>query len=249
MNALRRYRRLSGAVFLVLCGAPVCAAAQDFVCWPIVSGDTASGLALRLTGAAATAYGEMFQIYDPTRRMFVPRSHYSRLSTSWQACVVRDLVKSNLLAPAPAAAPPAASLDDVGDAVKFGAAVSLMLLMISAVAGYAAGRPMPPALRRAGEDFVRTFAAPLVDPTSPVPPIAARLRFIRRTKRLEVCLAPHGGRRYPNLSDHKKNVEYDVSRVIRTIGAHRVACDRLHAEGPWVIVSIRLTEPKQAGAK
>jgi hypothetical protein len=162
-------------------------------------------------------------------------------------------VKSHVRAPAPApaAAPaqPAAIQYDVLFAVKFGAAVSLMLLMISAVAGYAAGRPMPPALQRAGQDFLTAFATPLVDPTSAVPPIAGHLRFIRRTNQLQVCIAPHGGRRYPNLSDHQKNVAYDVQRVIRIMGTHRIVCDRLHAEGQWVIVSIRLTEPEQAGAK
>jgi hypothetical protein len=251
-------RRLSAVVFVVLCGAPLCAEAQQFACWPIVRGDTAYSLARRLTGAAATAYSDAFQIKDPARRMFVPKSRYSQLSTDWQACVARDRVAGNLLAPArapaPAVAPPAPPLRyaspryDVGFALRFGAAVSLMLLMISAAASYAAPRPIPPAMQRAGADFVTAFATPLVDPTSAVPPIAARLRFRPRAERLEIGLAPHGGRRYPNLSDHKKNVEYDVNRVIRILGAHRIVCDRLHAEGPWVIVSIRLTEPKQAGA-
>jgi hypothetical protein len=157
-------------------------------------------------------------------------------------------------APALAAAPLAPPLRyaapryDVGFALRFGAGVSLMLLMISAVASYAAPRPIPPALQRVGADFVTAFATPLVDPTSAVPPIAARLRFRHRKQRLEIGLAPQGGRRYPNLSDHKKNVEYDVNRVIRTLGAHRIVCDRLHADGPWVVVSIRLAEPKGSGA-
>lgn len=252
-------RRLSAVVFLLLCGAPLCAEAQQFACWPIVRGDTASGLARRLTGTAATAYTDTFQIKDPARRTFVPKSRYSRLSTDWQACVAQKPVKSHPLVPGPApalaAALPAPPLRysapryDVGFALRFGAGVSLMLLMISAVASYAAPRPIPPAMQRVGADFVTAFATPLVDPTSAVPPIAARLRFRHRKQRLEIGLAPQGGRRYPNLSDHKKNVEYDVNRVIRTLGAHRIVCDRLHADGPWVIVSIRLVEPKGSGVK
>lgn len=251
MTATLRRRRLSAIVFLLFCTAPLGAEAQQFLCWPIVRGDTASGLALRLTGTAVTVYSEAFQISDPERQTFVPKSQYSRLSTDWQACVAPELVRSNLLAAPPVAppAPPPAPVYDVSFAVKFGAGVSLMLLMISAVASYAAGRPVPPALQRAGEEFLTTFATPLVDPTSAVPPIAGRLRFVRRTKQLEVCIAPNGGRRYPNLSDHKKNVVYDVHRVIRTMGVHRIVCDRLHAEDRWVVVSIRLAEPKQAGAK
>lgn len=266
MIATLQHRRLTPFVFLILCGAPLCAEAQQFACWPITRGDTASGLARRLTGAAATAYSDAFQIKDPAKRTFVPKSRYSRLSTDWQACVAQKLVKRSLFLPtsvsAPAAAPPvsaaapasvaalpAAPSYDVGFAVRFGAGVSLMLLMISMVSSYAAGRPMPPALRRAGEDFVTAFATPLVDPTSAVPPVAARLRFVPRAQRLEIGIAPQGGRRYPNLADHKKNVEYDVHRVISILGAHRIVCDRLHADGRWVIVSIRLAEPKQAGAK
>jgi hypothetical protein len=269
MTATLRSRRLSTVVFLVLCGAAFRAEAQQFACWPIVRGDTASGLARRLTGTAATTYSDAFQIRDPARQKFVPKSQYSRLSTNWRACVARELVKSGVRAPAiarvasaaPPAAPsatsqaaasavrPAATQYDISFAVTFGAAVSLMLLMISALSSYAAGRPMPPALQRAGEDFLRAFATPLVDPTSAVPPIAGHLRFIRRKQRLEICIAPHGGRRYPNLADHKTNVVYDVHRVIGIIGADRIVWDRLHAEGAWVVVSIRLAGPKEAGAK
>ena len=284
MTAILRNRRTSAIVFLILCGAPLCAEAQQFVCWPIVRGDTASGLAMRLTGTAAAAFSNVFEIRDPARQKFVPKSQYSRLSTDWQACVARELVKSNVPAPAPAnaayAAPatapsslataafanvataasaamaiaaavdlPAIDERDVVFAVTFGAGVSLMFVMITLVSSYATERPIPPALQRVGEDFLTAFATPLVDPTSAVPPVAGRLRFIGRKQRLEICIAPNGGRRYPNLLDHRKNVVYDVQRVIRNIGAHRIVCDRLHSEGQWVIVSIRLAEPKQAGAK
>jgi hypothetical protein len=256
MNAMLRSRRLSAVVFLTLCGAPLCAEAQQFVCWPIVRGDTASGLARRLAGTAAATYTESFQINDPQRHVFVPKSQYSRLSTDWQACVARELVKdrpagrlATPLAPAPPPLP--APPYDFDFAVRFGAGVSLMLLMISLVRGYGSGSsiPPPPALQRVGEEFLTAFGTPLVDPTSAVPPIAGRLRFIRRTKQLEICIAPNGGRRYPNLSDHKTNVVYDVQRVIRNMGAQRIRCDRLHAEGRWVVVSIRVAEPRQAGAK
>lgn len=267
MTATLRSRRVSTVVFLALCGAPLGAGAQPFVCSPIVRGDTAYRLAVRLTGTGATTYSDRFQIRDPARQQFVPKSQYARLSTDWQACVAREPVRSRVLAPVvaasvdpPAAAPfvppvvpsavaPAAMRFDIRWALTFGAVVSLMLLMISAVSSYAAARPMPPAFQRAGEDFLKAFATPLVDPTSAAPPIAGHLRFIRRKKRLEICIAPTGGRRYPNLSDHRKNVVYDVHRVIGIIGAHRVVCDRLHAEGRWVVVSIRLAGPNKAGAK
>ena len=260
MTATLCNRRWLMVVLLVVCGAPLHAEAQQFVCSPIVRGDTASRLARRLTGTAAATYSERFQIRDPARRKFVPKSQYSRLSTNWQACVAREPGKANVRAPAQLAvassapigaaqaAAPVATPFDVRWAATFGAVVSLLLLMISTASNYAARRPMPPALHRAGEDFLRAFAAPLVDPTSAVPPITGHLRFIRRKKRLEICIAPNGGRRYPNLTDHQKNVTYDVHRVVGIMGAHRIVCDRLHAEGEWVVVSIRLAGPKGAAS-
>jgi hypothetical protein len=104
-------------------------------------------------------------------------------------------------------------------------------------------------MRRAGEQFVIAFARPLIDPSSSVPPIQARLRFIRRTQQLEISIAPGAGRRYPNLVDHKRNVEYDVNRVMRVLGNHFVKSDRLRAAGKWVVVPIRLADVKQTGAK
>ena len=44
--------RLPAVVLLLLCALPSRVAAQQFVCWPIAAGDTASSLARRLTGNA-----------------------------------------------------------------------------------------------------------------------------------------------------------------------------------------------------
>ena len=45
-------------------------------------------------------------------------------------------------------------------------------------------------------------------------PVRSALRCNVRRSRFDVLLAPGQGRRYPNLMDHKKNVEYDVARVM-----------------------------------
>ena len=124
-----------------------------------------------------------------------------------------------------------------------------MLLICAAVAGLLAPRPIPPVMQRAGEEFVIAFARPLIDSSSGVSPIQARLRFIRRAQQLEISIAPGAGRRYPNLVDHKRNVEYDVNRVMRVLGTHFVMSDRLRAAGKWVVVPIRLADLKQTGAK
>jgi len=259
MNVTFRSRRVPTVVLLLLCAAPPGAQAQDFVCWPIVRGDTVSSLALRLMGNPDRAYSDAFQIRDPSRRMFVPKSHYQRLSADWQVCVARAAVKSQLLAPAPAAvksqllapAPVVASAerspDDVQAAVKIAVAVWLMLLTGLAAAVLVAARPIPPVMQRAGQKFINEFARPLIDPSSRVPPIAVRLRFVRRAQHLEISIAPGEGRRYPNLVDHKRNVEYDVNRVMRLLGSRFVVSDHVRAAGKWVVVRIRLADLRQAG--
>lgn len=260
MNATQRNRRFPAVVLLLLCAAPSSAEAQQFVCWPIVRGDTASGLARQLTGNAGSAYSDAFQIRDPSRRMFVPKSHYRRLSTDWEACVARgpvtDLpltdepapIKSSPLSDTPVVSLAAASQVDVTFAAKAAAALLLMLLTFAVVADHMAARRIPPAMQRAGEEFISAFARPLIDPSSRVPPIAVRLRFVRHAQQLEISIAPGEGRRYPNLVDHKRNVEYDVHRVIGLLGTRVVVSDRLRATGKWVVVPIRLASSKQAGA-
>lgn len=264
MDRTRRSARLSAVVLLVLCALPSRADAQQFVCWPIAAGDTASSLARRLTGSAAAAYGFAFQIRDPARRMFVPKSHYQHLQSDWQACVARGPVPNNLIAYAPvvelaasptvaeeaaiarapeavASAPlatgrPDRALPDVPVAAMIaGTVLSIVLLFM--VAGSLAPRPIPPSVRRAGENFVAVFARPLIDASSGLPPIQTRWRFIRRKQQLEISIAPGPGHRYPNLADHKKNVEYDLDRVIRVLGNCALSKPP-RAAGKWVVVTI-----------
>lgn len=270
MNGKPRSRRLGVVVLLLLCAAPRDLEAQQFACSPIVPGDTASLLALRLTGDAAAAHTHAFQIRDPARRMFVPKSHYRRLSTDWQACVAIGPLKSTPVAyapvvmsagpaissaprtiglPRPTAAPSDGTLRRVAWVAMVASAALLMLLLIGTVADALAPRPIPPVMRRAGEQFVRAFAHPLVDSSSSSPPIQVRLRFVRNVQQLEISIAPGDGRRYPNLDDHRTNVEYDVHRVMRVLGNHFVVSEPLRAAGKWVVVPIRLADVKQTGAK
>jgi hypothetical protein len=256
--------RLPVVVLLLFCAAPSRLDAQQFVCSPIARGDTAPSLARRLTGKASAAYTHAFQIRDPARRMFVPKSHYQRLKTGWQACVASAPLSGTPLAHAPVVAlaavptpdapmvaesPPAPAPTPVAlaqaAATPFGFPVApsfwvavLVMLLFSAAAGLLTQRPIPPAIRRAGDDFVAAFAWPLVDLSPGVPPIRTRLKFVRRTEQLEISIAPGPGRRYPNLADHKKNVEYDVGRVMRILGNGYVLTNPPRAAGKWVVVTI-----------
>jgi len=257
-----RSLRLPAVVLLLLCTLPSRVDAQHFVCRPIAHGDTATSLARRLTGGAAAAYGDAFQIRDPTRRMFVPKSQYQRLQSDWQACVASGPIQSTpvayapdvelaALAPVPdqrmiAPTPPARALApltahaDRTSTVSFAstAGAALVLTGLFTVALLLAPRPIPSSVRRAGENFVTAFARPLVDASSGVSPIRTRLRFVRRKQQLEIAIAPEPGHRYPNLADHKKNLEYDVDRVMRVLGNY-VLTRPLRATGKWVVVAIR----------
>jgi hypothetical protein len=263
MEGTMRSPRLPAVLLLLLCALPSRAAAQQFVCWPIAAGDTASSLARRLTGNADAAYGLAFQIRDPERRMFVPKSHYQRLRSDWQACVAQALAPKTPVVYAPVVALAASAMvpdrpiaitprslasaplslaraDRMLTSVPFAAAIVAVVLIVlfSAVAGLLTPRPIPPSVRRAGENFVTVFAQPLIDPSSGAPPIQARLQFVRRTQQLEIFIAPGPGHRYPNLADHKMNVEYDVDRVMRVLG-NCVVSKPPRADGKWVVVTLR----------
>ena len=83
--------------------------------------------------------------------------------------------------------------------------------------------------------FVREFERPLLQ-DGPEPAMRTRLRVSRYRARLEIHLAPGNGRRYPNLSDHRKNVEYDVGRVLSALADESFVCGRLRMREGWVVV-------------
>jgi hypothetical protein len=60
------------------------------------------------------------------------------------------------------------------------------------------------AMKRFGERFVREFERPLFQPHLPGRPIQSQLRASPHRGRLDILLAPAGGKRYPNLSITKR---------------------------------------------
>ena len=121
-------------------------------------------------------------------------------------------------------------------------------LIVSGFRDYVRYRAAP--LQRFGERFVYEFARPLVRVRPSEPVVDARLRVRPLRAQVEVMLAPHGGRNYPNLVDHKQNVEYDVERVLRVLEDQRFAHGPLYAQGRWVVVPLHLqVNPRQAGGR
>jgi hypothetical protein len=95
--------------------------------------------------------------------------------------------------------------------------------------------------------FVREFERPLMHDATERP-VRAQVRCSPHRRRIDILLAPGQGRRYPNLSDHKKNVEYDVARVIRTLADDSFASGRLYMQDEWVVVPLRFRAgPKPTG--
>ena len=98
-----------------------------------------------------------------------------------------------------------------------------------------------------GERFIREFERPLLLPGSDARALDSRLRFIPRQRRLDILLAPRNGHTYPNLSDHRVNVEYDVGRVLQRLKDKRFVSERLSVKGRWVIVRCRFSVSRPGG--
>jgi hypothetical protein len=96
--------------------------------------------------------------------------------------------------------------------------------------------------------FVHEFERPLARYDAADRPVRARLRCSARRRRIDILLAPGQGRRYPNLSDHKKNVEYDVARVIQVLADESFVSGPLSTHAEWVVVPFRFKAgPKHKG--
>src|SRR5262249_49343121 len=79
-------------------------------------------------------------------------------------------------------------------------------------------------------------------------PVKSRVRLGARLGRFDILLSPAEGRRYPNLSDHRKNVEYDVARVMRVLADDAFVSGRVYTHAGWIVVPFRFTaDSKQSG--
>jgi hypothetical protein len=89
--------------------------------------------------------------------------------------------------------------------------------------------------------FVDEFERPLVRYDAGDCPVRSRLRVGVRRGRFSILLAPGEGRVYPNLADHKKNVEYDVDRVMRVIADHAFVSGAPYTKAGWIVVPFQFT--------
>lgn len=244
----------TAAVVLTLVSGVQPTLASRFICFVIQPGDTAAHLALRLTGDIAHRREPWFQIVDPRTSRYIPKAEYGRILPGWHVCVAQERIPSELLPRAlgSQAARPAQPMRaarfvqpfaSVGiTEVSWGAGVFALVTVAAwrlAARSSADRRTLVNAMTLFGERFIREFERPLLLPGSDARALESRLRCKPRQRRLDILLAPRDGHTYPNLSDHRANVEYDVGRVVHRLKDKRFVSEQLSVQGRWVIVRCR----------
>lgn len=229
----RRAGRYALLAVLLTFSRPSDAIAQRLLCSTIQPDETAGLVAQRISGDAADTQQPWFQILNPETRRFVPKSGYDQIHAGWQACIVSE----------PAVATSGKRTTRVARVLDssltlWGLLVALIAVLTHETTRYLDGRARAIVeMRSFGETFVREFERPLISPGPGARAIQSQLHFVPHRRRLDVLLAPNAGRRYPNLADHKKNVEYDVGRIAELLRKHPFVVERLSASGRWVVVT------------
>ena len=242
-------------VFAVLSAAR---AEAQRVCLPVEPGDSAARLAARLTGDPANRHAPWFEIVDERWRS-IPKHAYHVVLPGWLACVpqVRPILAGSVRSPQRPQLREASTTEplllavapfaDPGFLVLAGILVLGLTLSRLVIRSRRRRRIVAAGLRRFGEAFVREFARPLVGFRGANVPPRARLRIRPRRARVEVLLAPPAGGTYPNLADHRRNVEYDVARVVSVLAQQAFVGRRPYSEGGWVVLPFDYTGPINQG--
>ena len=234
-------------------------------CFVVRAGDTAARLAERYTGSMDNRRRPWFQIVDPSTSTVISKSRYDEIEPGWQVCVASEMLRRGLVQTPYLPASTAGVVAPQSNVAAQASAVGAMdlsavwwaapLFVAASGVGLAWGwkrieqrRACLDVLRSFSERFICEFERPLRrNATSP--PVRSRVRFAPARRRIDILIAPAGGRTYPNLVDHKRNVEYDVDRVMRALRDPRFVADPLYAQGSWVIVPCRFeTDRQQEGA-
>jgi hypothetical protein len=248
-------------VVFCLSAASSPAAAQRLACVSIKPGETAAAVARRITGDARNGQATWFQILDPESSSFVDKARYDRIRPGWRACVVSEPVinESPPLVGAPVDVRTSTSFTASarGPAVRGSTLVLLAALIVVLLSTWSGARRYLDArqrlldeMQRFGETFILEFERPLMQPDRRERPIQSRLRASPERRQLEILLAPNGRSRYPNLSDHKKNVEYDLTRVLQLLRDQPFVCRPMYTRGRWVVVPFQFRlAPKQEGTE
>jgi hypothetical protein len=224
---------------------------RQLACYAIRHGDSAARLAERFTGNPRNMQQPWFQIVNPATATFIPKSDYGVIQSGWQVCVAPERLRDsysqarNLVVPPPSPATrqtritqqrPAIDLSIVWWATPLFAIASTVVLARIVMRRVDDRRVNLAIMESYGLRFIAEFERPLFRRSAAAPAIRARLRFSPSRHRVEVLLAPADGRTYPNLVDHRRNVEYDVERVQQVLRDESFTNGPLYAERSWVVI-------------
>jgi hypothetical protein len=254
------------AAVCLLVGAPSARAGERMTCVTIHTDETVASVAKRVTGDARNMQASWFQIVNPTTSRPVPKTRYGFIFAGWNACTTADdplpevaiqpvaqLAPRSGVLDLPATRPVAATLAPAvwAPAALWSTVVLTLALTCWLVDEYLAGRrDTLRSMKVYAERFVEEFERPLQQPHLAHRPIQSRVRFKPGRARFDVFLAPEAGLRYPNLTDHKGNVMYDVVRIQRALSEHAFVSSRPYARGRWVVVPFRFrVETREAGGR
>ena len=223
----------------------------QLVCSSIRPGDTAARLALRLTNSADSRHAPWFQILDPTTSRFVPKTAYHAIRPGWKVCIAREASTSR--SRRQVAVPWARAKRETAPLSGRPAAMDLVYASMMTVAILASLVALPAARKHFDRRcamldsmsvfaaaFVSEFARPLPRQRGSDQPIKARLKCAPYRARLNILLAPNKGHSYPNLSDHKKNLEYDIERVLRIVPHQPFVRGEPYSRGDWVVIPFQV---------
>lgn len=227
------------------------ALSQQFVCSSIRPGDTAARLALRLTNSADSRHAPWFQILDPATSRFVPKAAYHAILPGWKVCIARAASTSRsrrqIAVPWARAKPETAPLFSRSAAMNLVYASMMTVAVLASLVALPAAKKhfdrrgaMLDSMSGFAAAFVSEFARPLPRQRGVDQPIRARLKCAPYRARLTILLAPNKGHSYPNLSDHKKNLEYDIERVLRIVPHQPFVRGEPYSRGEWVVIPFQV---------
>ena len=247
-------------VLMMATGSPH-AFGREMTCYVIVPGDTAARLAQRLTGNVHNWRQPWFRIVNPTTTTFVAKSRYSVIQSGWRVCVATDRLRpafvpqprQDLLPSAPAVSQQADTTQELAaiDVHLLQSVASLFAVVSGVVFVWAARnyvrerRARLESMRGFASSFIFEFERPLFRSDPGEPAVQSWSRFAPARGKLEVLLAPADGRSYPNLFDHRKNVEYDVARVLWLLRDEPFVNGALYTRGVWVVIPFRFETNRQ----
>ena len=205
---------------------------EQLLCTAIQPGESATQVALRITGDAKSIRESWFHIVDPATSRYVPKERYDHVLAGWNACVTTGSTSTTPR--------PAMQFAEPNLVLWAALVVSIALATDRADRYFKKRKNVLIAMRNFSERFVREFERPLMSRDAAERPVRSRLRFAPHASRLDIFIAPGAGHRYPNLTDHRNNVEYDLKRVLSVLRDQPFISGRPYMDGPWVVLPFQL---------